>query len=1183
MSQPLRPPGDYGIDTLSKIYMDGQPLDALIQSLGLNQDSVFQQNAATQNRFWATPARYDSDPNMEVMEVRLPSARPINRLSFEVSRFPHRFYVQYYNTKLKAWKSFRTGVPEAVGFEGNVVLRNLRPAFFDIKDSIPAYFTPQPNLKEGEHPHHYGAGHWQYFDLRVAPVTTNRVRVLMKRTATNSPPRDQNRQAAAYSLGIRNFDLGYQVLNRLDVPNGRRHPTKITERETFSSTTDLLGSSVEFMVRENRAEDLLYGAIWKSEPQPISHAVVNLYVDARDSTGAAQVIDKFYLDPLTSGPHVNIYYSNDVIRPDRFAASDTPLSFPASRAGGGSPVTVDGEGMKFPSTFGFVDIGNKFLQWDPSLPFWLGMVVQPQFTPADSTDRWILDAGAVQVWIRSGRVYARIFDQVIQLDLDFTFNERLPLLLSYVGDRLRLRSGARETGATSVSPENDSVDIIRLGGSNPSDGSVPEAGNYRLRSLILKQETLSEEEDLSLLWDDPTSYVARPQFTVDDSGTSDNAVLRYDPSFQTSGEDSVNPYGLLGGAGTPYEDLEWIPINRDFKLRKGYYHFAPTSARFFKFEFTNLSPEPYSAFSPLTRRVQVFSSEIMRLAQRPQATTSNNKGGAGLVVGQDISSIARFADAERIDTGGRAQGPYTPTEALHALDPKAAERLRDVSHLYGFQPWQSNTWLPQFAYRQKHFYETVEVKQDTRLAFFVGLKAIRMYRANYVADDDSVQYLEHFHDDVHLDQAGAAASSNGQTWELRAGRITTATGLESDMAEMRSAIFHSYRKVRGVQFATQQTAPIQLLSDPDFNDRLMLNWQPYGDASIAPSDDYNTDIGSTIIVRRGNQQNFWSSIESRYPTWDDIELSDVDPYLPTWAALESDPQATPIGGVEGIDRVSPSKAGRVYAAARVFTPTPLSAPLYLQLVSESGAVLAEEETIATPGGVTEWFVGHTIGEGVLSESMQTWDQMEASHPTWNSAEGEGTWNDIDTTVTVYGGAVYPRLVQREATLDTWWVDNIAIYDDPIVWEFSNDSGKTWYPVYDIRNDPNGVFLFPDAASTDIDDGRSLVWRVRGYRPDLSVSSLAIRPWYSSTPTSEPSADTVKAGGPALSEADNYPAIEEDPQFRLWHRPIPEPWWFNYRKRMPLLRTDLVTIDTPDEIVEKEAEPLYFSSSLVYRT
>jgi hypothetical protein len=73
----------------------------------------------------------------------------------------------------------------------------------------------------------------------------------------------------------------------------------------------MLGSPVELSVRENRASDLLQNRMWKCEPQPFSYAVVNLYVDARDAAGNPQVIDRFYLDPITSGVTVNVYHTED--------------------------------------------------------------------------------------------------------------------------------------------------------------------------------------------------------------------------------------------------------------------------------------------------------------------------------------------------------------------------------------------------------------------------------------------------------------------------------------------------------------------------------------------------------------------------------------------------------------------------------------------------------------------------------------------------------------------------------------------------------------------------------------------------------------------------------------------------------------------------------------------------------
>jgi hypothetical protein len=162
--------------------------------------------------------------------------------------------------------------------------------------------------------------------------------------------------------------------------------------------------------------------------------------------------------------------------------------------------------------------------------------------------------------------------------------------------------------------------------------------------------------------------------------------------------------------------------------------------------------------------------------------------------------------------------------------------------------------------------------------------------------------------------------------------------------------------------------------------------------------------------------------------------------------------------------------------------------------------------------------------------------------------------------------VFPRVVQSGATTDVFYIDNIALYEDPIIWEFSNDAGQNWWPVYDIRNNPFGVFLFPDvlAETTDPSESTTLQWRVWGYRPDLHVTALLIRPWYSSLHLGVSPKMSIEYGGPNQTPYDQYPAVVDSPPFKTWSRPIPQDWWFTYRQWLLQQHDLIIPVEPPLE-------------------
>ena len=126
------------------------------------------------------------------------------------------------------------------------------------------------------------------------------------------------------------------------------------------------------------------------------------------------------------------------------------------------------------------------------------------------------------------------------------------------------------------------------------------------------------------------------------------------------------------------------------------------------------------------------------------------------------------------------------------------------------------------------------------------------------------------------------------------------------------------------------------------------------------------------------------------------------------------------------------------------------------------------------------------------------------------------------------------------------MDNISVFEDSITWEFSNDGGATWYPAYDVRNNPRGVVTFPAAQQGQ---GTQLKWRLTAYRPGLSVSAIAIRPWYVTWPRGILPRTAGIGHGPNLSPQDHYAPVGQDPRWQLSSSPVPDSWFFAIRQAL----------------------------------
>lgn len=187
-----------------------------------------------------------------------------------------------------------------------------------------------------------------------------------------------------------------------------------------------------------------------------------------------------------------------------------------------------------------------------------------------------------------------------------------------------------------------------------------------------------------------------------------------------------------------------------------------------------------------------------------------------------------------------------------------------------------------------------------------------------------------------------------------------------------------------------------------------------------------------------------------------------------------------------------------------------------------------------------------------------------SSVTWGdvAAGGTVTWGDLVGETPPNADQVIVRVVQKAASVDSWYMDTLSLYADPIVWEFSNDGGKKWVPAYEIRNNPTGVLLFPPLDPSD-PVGNQLRYRVTAYAPNAWISHLAIRPWYQGFMHDVPARPQATVHGPNINPWDHYPPIDQDPRWRTWHLPVPREWWFAFRNLQP---QDFVTPIITDGVV-----------------
>jgi hypothetical protein len=358
--------------SLSELTFDGLDVDALLSALGQQNINNLQLSSDSLS-FWATDARPQDNDDREILEIRFGSSHNINAVSLDVAHFPQHVSVQYFDSPSGAWISMLE---------------------HDIIDSVPTVLVNNEDyLFAKTHPQHYGPDHWFNLATKILPVNTQRIRVVLQRRDGRGPVYSYNTtQPAAnggwvtrqipvpYSLAVRRFKAGFSIEGTDDLPIPHLPATQV-----IGVGSDIIGSPISYsLYMEEPANAIKTNPVqWRCAPQPLASAVVNFYLDVRTNTGAAQVVDRFYIDPTHLGVHATLYWSNSTpTAAQRHVAQDTPLLYPASNIVGN--VAHVPTGLQFPigtGTNGYVDVPNWALQWDPVQDWWAGLAFLANLAP----------------------------------------------------------------------------------------------------------------------------------------------------------------------------------------------------------------------------------------------------------------------------------------------------------------------------------------------------------------------------------------------------------------------------------------------------------------------------------------------------------------------------------------------------------------------------------------------------------------------------------------------------------------------------------------------------------------------------------------------------------------------------------------------------------------------------------
>lgn len=1027
----------------AQLYVDGMDINELIAAVSSDRSSRISV------MFWTAPPRpVDSTAN-DVLEVRFAQAGTLNNIVFEFAAFPQTIEIQVRDRNLGQWVTVSTQ---------------------NYYTSTPAGITGR--IPDGAlHPYHFGSGHWQRISVGVEPVVCSEVRFVLKR-AVGAYPTGFDGKPVSYPLGLRNIDIGYRLDSPDKIPN-------IDLRNPIATTQNLVGQSVQHSIKKFAASTVIDNSsstFWKCEAQPVTQAVTSLYLDIRDKFNQPQTFDRIFLDPYTSGPTLNIYWSDQDPEALDLAASPTreePL-LPLVVNGSISTSQIGDGGLSFPKgSLGYIDFDNADIGLDPYAGFYCAMEFYPGYATnltttnqtlwsmgntasAASADLALLwNAGSLTfTYAANGGTSCSIVPswtpgQKIRVVAQFNPVARTLTLTARNGDGTTFVTNT--TGIAAGPIVHNPVPVFRLGKMLSNTTTYDFGMDVRITRFALGYGAPSTFDVIVHM----DAYARKPVYqssTVEDF--TDGTVIRFDPSYigrSTLGTEDFS-IGFMGGHPDQWSGIVWNPVARDYVLAKGNIRLPRTRAKYIKLEFTNLMAEPYETFLVHDKPVKVFNPAN---TVKPPTTNRGDSSDPSPATNQTGISNQTASKGTRatFERYVQAQDPYfdrpSPTAALVVIDPVAASNLSNqAGHGFSYQAWQPNRFAAQFTSRGKHVYSEVNIPHASKVAYFAGLRTVKMFRVDDTAPLDTPIYIDPF-----FDLYGIESFSSAYDPGVFHSADFAAPGVLVTPQTIVSKTFSSLSNMTALQFGTQQSPSQQLIPDDLFRDPgLSINtftdssgWHTFQDGRII----YDPTRSGLRVTR--NPTTLVNFITQDTP----IVHPPVTPVFTTNPTVGITLTSASQGGIEG-PSVQVSAQGMLYVAARVTPTVSLQAPLFLQLIGSDNATVLMEMPFTSPLGV----------------------QTEIVMPYFLGA------------IPSLEGLVRARVVQKGPFRDEWYQQALSIYDDGLLWEFSNDGGTSWVPaINNTRNNFAGVVHFPRAGS-------SMKWRCTFYRQSVGISTIEVRPWYS---------------------------------------------------------------------------------------
>ena len=236
----------------------------------------------------------------------------------------------------------------------------------------------------------------------------------------------------------------------------------------------------------------------------------------------------------------------------------------------------------------------------------------------------------------------------------------------------------------------------------------------------------------------------------------------------------------------------WTPVPQDFRLRKGFYELPVITTRYLKFEFTQLTPEPYQLpFDYVTHTINVFPdwvdqyytnierlvpdtlSQIYSQGNAPSNAAYNTQISSPTLIGAVTDNLTGSA----FGTTNIATSNSFNASQTQITDPtisyKTVQNVSTVGSTYNPNTDVAFT-IRRFPYTTTHNYKQVTFNQTWREAYFTGIKSLFIYKTLYNKTLDYREFTDYL-----MSTSGTLVNTGTSTMKFIQPQIVTSGGVST--------------------------------------------------------------------------------------------------------------------------------------------------------------------------------------------------------------------------------------------------------------------------------------------------------------------------------------------------------------------------------------------------------------------